>query len=57
MKTKMLSRTMENKWGGMRENIECTFNVEQATYTRDALAKETFSRLFDNLVKVSLVLI
>ena len=53
LKTKILSRVMESKWGQQNESIEVTLNVEQATYTRDALSKAIYSRLFDYLVNVS----
>ena len=56
LEKKLLSRTMDSKWGGKTENIEVTHNVEQAQYTRDALAKSLYSRLFDFLVLVSVVI-
>uniref|UniRef100_A0A8C4X110 Myosin IF n=1 Tax=Eptatretus burgeri TaxID=7764 RepID=A0A8C4X110_EPTBU len=51
LKEKLTSRKMDSKWGGRSETIDVTLNVEQATYTRDALAKTLYSRLFDYLVE------
>ncbi|XP_041086121.1 unconventional myosin-If-like isoform X1 [Polyodon spathula] len=48
---KLTSRKMDSKWGGKSESIDVTLNREQATYTRDALAKALFTRLFDYLVE------
>ncbi|XP_077119978.1 unconventional myosin-Ie [Ranitomeya variabilis] len=50
LKEKLTSRQMDSKWGGKSESINVTLNVEQACYTRDALAKALHSRLFDFLV-------
>lgn len=44
---------MDSKWGGKSESINVTLNVEQACYTRDALAKALHARVFDYLVDVS----
>uniref|UniRef100_A0A670ZKC2 Myosin IE n=1 Tax=Pseudonaja textilis TaxID=8673 RepID=A0A670ZKC2_PSETE len=50
LKEKLTSRQMDSKWGGKSESIHVTLNVEQACYTRDALAKALHARLFDYLV-------
>ncbi|KAM8746061.1 unconventional myosin-If isoform 1-T2 [Acanthopagrus schlegelii] len=51
LQDKLTSRRMDSKWGGKSESINVTLNQEQATYTRDALAKALYARLFDYLVE------
>uniref|UniRef100_A0A452QQI2 Myosin IE n=1 Tax=Ursus americanus TaxID=9643 RepID=A0A452QQI2_URSAM len=50
LKEKLTSRQMDSKWGGKSESIHVTLNVEQACYSRDALAKALHARVFDFLV-------
>ena len=52
--SKLTSRIMDSKWGGKTESISVTLNTEQACFTRDALSKALYARLFDFLVDVSL---
>ncbi|XP_051271779.1 myosin IEb isoform X2 [Dicentrarchus labrax] len=48
--SKLTSRIMDSKWGGKTESISVTLNTEQACFTRDALSKALYTRLFDFLV-------
>lgn len=57
LQDKLTSRKMDSKWGGKSESITVTLNQEQANYTRDALAKALYARLFDYLVEVVDILV
>ncbi|KAM8870138.1 myosin IEb [Spinachia spinachia] len=48
--SKLTSRIMDSKWGGRTESISVTLNTEQACFSRDALSKALYTRLFDFLV-------
>ncbi|XP_053133870.1 unconventional myosin-Ie-like isoform X2 [Hemicordylus capensis] len=51
LREKLTSRKMDSKWGGKQEVIDVTLNVEQANFSRDALSKALYTRLFDFLVE------
>ncbi|KAJ1521026.1 hypothetical protein ONE63_002738 [Megalurothrips usitatus] len=51
LQNKLTSRLFESKWGKSDDSIDVSLNVEQAIYTRDALAKGIYSKLFDFLVQ------
>lgn len=53
LRIKLISRTIETRAGSISEKIDVTLNVEQAEYTRNALAKGIYARLFDHLVNVT----
>lgn len=53
LQEKLTGRVMDSKWGGKSESIRVQLNVQQACYTRDALSKALYARMFDWLVKVS----
>uniref|UniRef100_A0A8C3GAJ9 Osteoclast-stimulating factor 1 n=1 Tax=Cyclopterus lumpus TaxID=8103 RepID=A0A8C3GAJ9_CYCLU len=48
--SKLTSRMMDSKWGGTTESIAVTLSTEQACFSRDALSKALYTRLFDFLV-------
>ncbi|XP_056141830.1 myosin IEb [Lampris incognitus] len=48
---KLTSRILDSRWGGKTESISVTLNTEQACFSRDALAKALYSRIFDFLVE------
>lgn len=47
---KLTTRIMESRWGGKSEKTTITLSLEQACYTRDALSKALYAKLFDYLV-------
>jgi myosin heavy subunit len=57
LQNKLTSRRFDSKWGAQSDTIDVTLNVEQALYTRDALAKGIYARMFDYLVNVSVTLL
>lgn len=53
LQEKLTSRKLDGRWGGRCEVIAVTLNAQQASFSRDALAKALHARLFDYLIDVS----
>ncbi|XP_006032794.1 unconventional myosin-Ie-like [Alligator sinensis] len=50
LREKLTSRKLDGRWGGRCEVIAVTLNAQQASFSRDALAKALHARLFDYLI-------
>jgi myosin heavy subunit len=53
LKTKLISKRLEFKEHQENKQIDQTFTVDKAMFTRDALAKSIYSRIFDYLIHVN----
>ncbi|CAF1329366.1 unnamed protein product [Adineta steineri] len=51
LKTKLISKRLEFKEHQENKQVEQTFTVHKAIFTRDALAKSIYSRIFDHLIQ------
>jgi myosin heavy subunit len=54
LKTKLISKRLEFKEHQENKQVDQTFTVDKAKFTRDALAKSIYSRIFDYLIQVKL---
>lgn len=52
LKTKLISKRLEFKEQEGMKQVDQTFTVDKAIFTRDALAKSTYARIFDYLIQV-----
>ena len=52
LRTKLISRRLEFKEHDENKQIEQAFTVDKAIFTRDALAKAIYARIFDFLIQV-----
>jgi myosin heavy subunit len=52
LKTKLISKRLEFKEHQENKQVDQTFTVDKAIFTRDALAKSVYSRIFDYLIHV-----
>ena len=57
LKTKLISKRLEFKEHSENKQVDQTFTVDKAIFTRDALAKSIYSRIFDYLIHVKRILI
>ena len=53
LRTKLISRRLEFKEHDENKQIEQAFTVDKAIFTRDALAKSIYARIFDFLIQVN----
>ncbi|UJR31428.1 hypothetical protein I4U23_018921 [Adineta vaga] len=51
LKTKLISKRLEFKEHQENKQVDQTFTVDKAIFTRDALAKSIYSRIFDHLIQ------
>ena len=52
LKTKLISKRLEFKEQEGMKQVDQTFTVDKAIFTRDALAKSIYARIFDFLIQV-----
>lgn len=52
LKTKLISKRLEFKEHSENKQVDQTFTVDKAIFTRDALAKSIYARIFDYLIQV-----
>jgi myosin-1 len=52
---KLISKRLEFKEHQENKQVDQTFTVDKAAFTRDALAKSIYSRIFDYLIQVKLI--
>jgi len=55
LKMKLISKRLEFKEHQENKQVDQTFTVDKAAFTRDALAKSIYSRIFDYLIQVKLI--
>lgn len=48
----MISKRLEFKEQEGMKQVDQTFTVDKAIFTRDALAKSVYARIFDHLIQV-----
>ena len=53
LKNKLISKRLEFKEQEGMKQVDQTFTVDKAIFTRDALAKSIYARIFDYLIQVS----
>ena len=52
LRTKLISKRLEFKEQEGMKQVDQTFTVDKAIFTRDALAKSIYARIFDHLIQV-----